>query len=193
MKKSIKILGALLVVVMVALTSACTVSFNLDGGNKTTKAEKKEEKGKGKCKYYECLYSLKLDYSIDKITETIGFEPTAGENKYTYDFGNGKELVVNTSSSSGSNVTIKIEYDKEDLKNSKVDLSKLQDIKANMNKGDGVNYNDFVKQVGNVEGTLIELGMWNKYVWVAGDGKSYINASFRPESGKCMFMSGMTY
>ena len=78
----------------------------------------------------------------------------------------------------------------KELKNSKVTLDNLADVKAKIN--DGVSYADFKNAVGGVDGTLYELGSWNKYVWVAGDGSSNVTASFGKD-GNLKFFSGLGF
>lgn len=64
------------------------------------------------------------------------------------------------------------------------------EVKAKIN--DGVSYADFKNAVGGVDGTLYELGSWNKYVWVAGDGSSNVTASFGKD-GNLKFFSGLGF
>lgn len=190
MKRTIKMISTICLVLLVVLVTGCGKKDSVQ--TKATENVKTTEKeSKSNCKYYECLSKLSIENTIDEITDIIGIEPTKEDLKYIYDFGNEQILTVNTSSSNGSIITIAIDYDKDVIKNSKVDLSDVNSLKSKVNSG--ITYDEFVKEVGGVEGTLYELGSWNKYAWVAGDGKSYVNASFGNETGKCMFFSGMTY
>lgn len=132
----------------------------------------------------------------------IGFEPEEkvdGEScQYTWSFDDGHSIVASAHKSIVSQkietVSIKLgNYETKDLANDRVKLDKLDEIKANLNKGDGVNYDQFKEYVGGADGTVVELGSWTKYEWVAGDGKSYVAGQFANGTGKCMFMNGMTY
>ena len=77
-----------------------------------------------------------------------------------------------------------------DSKNKKVTLDNLSDIKARIN--DGISYDEFKKAVGGVDGTLIEVSSWNKYVWVAEDGSSNVTASFGKD-GNLKFFNGLGF
>ena len=78
----------------------------------------------------------------------------------------------------------------KELKNKKVTLDNLSDIKARIN--DGISYDEFKKAVGGVDGTLIEVSSWNKYVWVAEDGSSNVTASFGKD-GDLKFFNGLGF
>lgn len=174
------------------------------GCGNTKENNKQDENGKNsdtvetvksKCSYYECLTKMSLDNTIEELNEIVGFDATKLENttgstaeKYEYDFGNDKLITVTLFNNKIS--TIKIEYDRKELKNKKVTLDNLSDIKARIN--DGIDYEEFKKAVGGVEGTLIELSSWNKYVWVAEDGSSNVTASFGKD-GNLKFFNALGF
>ena len=78
-----------------------------------------EQTVKSKCSYYECLTKMSLDNTLEELNGIVGFEATKLEStsldKYEYDFGNDKKITV--SFSNDKIVSIKIEYDKKELKN----------------------------------------------------------------------------
>ena len=80
-----------------------------------------EQTVKSKCSYYECLTKMSLDNTLEELNGIVGFEATKLEStsldKYEYDFGNDKKITV--SISNDKIVSIKIEYDKKELKNKK--------------------------------------------------------------------------
>lgn len=164
-----------------------------------TKTESTKKTVKSKCSYYECLSKMSLDNSIEELNDIIGFDATKLENntssstldKYEYDFGGDKKITVTMYNSNNKISSIKLEYDKKDIKNKKVTLENLSDIKARIN--DGISYDEFKKSVGGVDGTLIELSSWTKYVWIAGDGSSYVTASFGKNDGNLKFFSGLGF
>ena len=135
---------------------------------------------------------MSLDNTLEELNGIVGFEATKLEStsldKYEYDFGNDKKITV--SISNDKIVSIKIEYDKKELKNKKVTLDNLSDIKSRIN--DGISYDEFKKAVGDVDGTLIEVSSWNKYVWVAEDGSSNVTASFGKD-GNLKFFNGLGF
>ena len=139
-------------------------------------------------KYADCKeYSLADRWILSQMN-TLVKEVTENMEKYEYDFGNDKKITVTLFSGKVSSITMA--YDKKELKNSKVTLDNLADVKAKIN--DGVSYADFKNAVGGVDGTLYELGSWNKYVWVAGDGSSNVTASFGKD-GNLKFFSGLGF
>ena len=180
MKKKF-LLGLACLFVLVYTTGCGNIKENNNKQDENGKNYATVETVKSKCSYYECLTKMSLDNTIEELNEIVGFDATKLENttgstaeKYEYDFGNEKLITVTLFNNKIS--TIKIEYDRKELKNKKVTLDNLSDIKARIN--DGINYEEFKKAVGGVEGTLIELSSWNKYVWVAEDGSSNVTASF---------------
>lgn len=181
------------------LVLVCIVGCANTKENTNTKKEREEETDtvKSKCSYYECLSEMSRDNTIEELNDIVGFDATKVEDttndttseKYEYDFGEDKKITVTMYNQKIS--SIKIEYDKKELKNSKVTLDNLSDMESKIN--DGVSYDEFKEAVGGVDGTLIELGMWNKYLWVAEDGSSNITASFDSEDGELKFFNGLGF
>lgn len=194
MKKKF-LLGLACLFVLVYTTGCGNIKENNNKQDENGKNSATVETVKSKCSYYECLTKMSLDNTIEELNEIVGFDATKLENttgstaeKYEYDFGNEKLITVTLFNNKIS--TIKIEYDRKELKNKKVTLDNLSDIKARIN--DGINYEEFKKAVGGVEGTLIELSSWNKYVWVAEDGSSNVTASFGKD-GNLKFFNGLGF
>ena len=194
MKKKF-LLGLACSFVLVYTTGCGNIKENNNKQDENGKNYATVETVKSKCSYYECLTKMSLDNTIEELNEIVGFDATKLENttgstaeKYEYDFGNEKLITVTLFNNKIS--TIKIEYDRKELKNKKVTLDNLSDINARIN--DGINYEEFKKAVGGVEGTLIEVSSWNKYVWVAEDGSSNVTASFGKD-GNLKFFSGLGF
>jgi len=192
MKKNKLFVGVICLLVLVSITG-CGKKTNLSSKKQSDNTETKTEV-KAKCSYYKCLSKMSLSNTVDELNNIVGIEAksveTTVENmeKYEYDFGNDKKITVTLFSGKVSSITMA--YDKKELKNSKVTLDNLADVKAKIN--DGVSYADFKNAVGGVDGTLYELGSWNKYVWVAGDGSSNVTASFGKD-GNLKFFSGLGF
>ena len=73
-----------------------------------------------------------------------------------------------------------------------MDFSRYDELKPKISEG--ITYDDFIKYIGNVDGILIEKSSYSKkYIWVAEDGRSYLNGTFSISTGKCTFISGMMY
>lgn len=182
--------------ILVVLTCLLVV-FCMTGCGK--KADSSTDNGsivKSKCSYYECLSKMSLGSTLDELNDVIGFEAVEGmtvsatTQQYNYDFGNDKKITVTISNGKASD--IEIEYDEKELKNKKVTLDNLSDVKAKIN--DGVSYDEFKKAVGNVDGTLIEIDDWsNRYVWVAENGSSRVIASFDKKTNNLKFFNGLGF
>ena len=190
MKKNKLFVGVICLLVLVSITG-CGKKTNLSNKKQS---DNTETEVKAKCSYYKCLSKMSLSNTVDELNNIVGIEAksveTTVENmeKYEYDFGNDKKITVTLFSGKVSSITMA--YDKKELKNKKVTLDNLSDIKARIN--DGISYDEFKKAVGGVDGTLIEVSSWNKYVWVAGDGSSNVTASFGKD-GNLKFFSGLGF
>jgi hypothetical protein len=207
--------GAVIIIAILVglIVCAAVVLFILapwkksDGGDKGSSdkgdSSSKEEAydTKGNCKFYECLNGLTTDDTLEDVTEAFGFEPESviDEEKksetHTWTFDESHTIVMNVSTYSGKKTTVTIklgEYVKDEIKQKGVTFDNVSEIKANLNKGDGVSYDEFKEYMGGVDGVLIEVGSWNKYEWRSTDAEGYMTGSFGA-SGKCMFMGGATY
>jgi hypothetical protein len=156
---------------------------------------------KGKCKFYECLHGLTVNRTLDDINNVIGFEPEVKVDEerhsetYTWVFDDNHTIVMNASTWSGTSTTTSVrlgEYIKEEIEQDGVTFANVAEIKANMNKDDGVSYDEFKEYMGGVDGVLVEVGSWNKYEWRSTSAEGYMTGSFGT-GNKCMFMSGATY
>lgn len=194
MKKSKLLLCLLSFALVITLVTGCDKKS--DNGNnskgKGETAEKSESKIKTKCDFYKCIDEIKPENTVEEVNKIIGIEGVLTDEKYNfyeYDFGNDKKITLKFYSSDKS--TIVIDYDKKDLKNNKVTLENLSDLKARIN--DGITYEEFKKEVGGVDGTLVEKStLSNKYVWVTKN-EGYVTASFSnsgSRKGMCTFFSG---
>lgn len=194
MKKCRVLLGLLSFSLVVTLLTGCDKSKdNRDDLNDNKKTvQKSKTKVKTKCDFYKCIDEIKPENTVEEVNEIIGIEGVLTDeehNFYEYDFGDDKKITLKFYSSNDS--TIVVDYDKKDLKNNKVTLENLSDLKARINNG--ISYEEFKKDVGGVDGTLIEKSnLSNKYVWVTKN-EGYVTASFSnsgSRKGMCTFFSG---
>ena len=183
-------------------------SKNADDGKDDKKSNGGNEKkssarydSMGKCKFYECLEKLTGDSTEEEVEAVIGFEPktetntTSKTEKHTWTFDDKHTIVMNVSTYSSKKSTISIKLDKyedDDIEQKGVVFDKVQEIKSNLNKGDGVDYDEFKEYMGGVDGVLIEVGTNKKYEWRSTDSKGYMTGTFN-DDGRCTFMNGMTY
>lgn len=194
MKKCKLLLCLLSFSLIITLVTGCDKSSDDSNNSKSNgeTAAKSESKVKTKCEFYKCIDEIEPENTVEEVNEIIGIDGVLTDeeyNFYEYDFGDEKKITLKFYSSDKS--TIVVDYDKADLKNNNVTLENLSDLKARIN--DGITYEDFKKEVGGVDGTLIEKStLSNKYVWVT-KSEGYVTASFSnsgSNEGKCTIFSG---
>ncbi len=191
MKKSKLLLCLLTILMTMSLTTGCgkTKDSSVDSSSKANTENKSETKVKANCEFYECIDELSTNTTVEEANKIIGIDGVLTDEKYNfyeYDFGNDKKIILKFYSS--DKPTISVDYDKDDLKNKKVTLKNLTELKGKIN--DGITYEQFKEAVGGVDGTLYEKStLSNKYVWVTENG-GYVSASFSVDSGNCTFFSG---
>lgn len=149
-----------------------------------------EEKSKAKCSAVECIEKIEPENTIEQINEIIGFEGKLTDEKYnthTWQITKDESIVVKYYSSGKG--TIIVDYKKDStVANKKVDLSKITELKPKVTSG--ISYENFKKEVGNIDGVLIEKSETSrKYVWATGKG-GYVKASFNYRTDKCTSMIG---
>lgn len=190
MKRSMTIFACLLLLLS---SAGCSNNKNNKEAKTVQKSDSKSTK-RGNVDYYKCLSKISLDNTIEDINKIVGIKGVKDEedgstsDAYKYDFGNEKVMTVYLSD--GKMTSAKIEYENEDLANKKVTLDHLDEIKEKIN--DGVTYEEFKEAVGGVEGTLIEIGSWNEYVWVVENDDGYVTADF-DQDGQLKFFNGLGF
>ena len=149
----------------------------------------KDSDKKANCSALECIKKIKVDNTVEEINKITGVKGILydKENKfYRYDLDNGETITLKYYSS--DKAIISASYDKKKLANKNVDLHNLSSLKKKVSNG--INYDEFKKQVGVVEGTLIEKSeVSNKYLWASKNG-GYITAIFKKKDNKCFYFSG---
>lgn len=161
----------------------CILSFLL-----VTGCSNDSEK-KANCSSLECIKKIKVENTVEEVNKIIGVKGVLydKENKfYRYDLDKGETIILKYYSS--DKATVSASYDKKKLANKDVDLHNLSNLKKKVSNG--ITYNEFKKQIGGVEGTLIEKSeLSNKYLWVSKNG-GYITAIFKKKDNKCFYFSG---
>ena len=185
--KKIRLIALLLVSVL--LLTGC----NLLPGQSGETTKNLEKPAKGNCNVFECIKKLDVKDDLAKVNSVMGFEGNKlneGNGFTTYKWVINKEkneavqVVFYTSSAS-----ISITFSDDDIKNSKVDFSKYQDIKTAMNNKETVKYDD-IKAKFKADGVLIEKTSFStKYRWVNAEGR-YLNATFGNTTGACSMIIG---
>lgn len=179
MKK--KLLTSLLAVGILFTLTAC------GGGS----GEVTKKPDKGNCTALECIKDLSDKSTVEDINKLIGFEGEKTDDKYNiYEWKIGDDDSITATYYSGGSANIEASYNKDDLKDSKIDFSKYNDIKTALKSKDSITYDDFCDKV-NGKGHLYYVSSsTNKYVWVNENGE-YLTASFSNSSNKCTFVTGM--
>lgn len=182
------LVGILSLALVISLTTGCDKQEKKDNSKKEVKTEEKKTL-KAKCSALECIKKIEPENTVEEVNKIVGVEGKLTDEKYNfyeYDLGNDEKITLKYYSS--TKATIVADYERDELANKKVDLSKLTDLKPKVSAG--ITYDDFKNEIGGEDGTLIEKSeSSNKYVWVSKKG-GYITASFRKSDNKCSFFSG---
>ena len=178
------------VLVFVSILFLCLTGCVKSNSNENN-VLKEEKKINGNCSAIQCIEKLDTKKTVEEINKIIGFDGILTDekyNKYTWEISDTDEITATYYSSNKANIVAK--YDKDTLKNSKVDFSKYDEIKKALQDGEKVSYNEFKEKVGGVDGTLVEISsISKKYTWVNKDG-GYLTATFSTSSDKCTFIIG---
>ena len=151
---------------------------------------KEKEVSKAKCSAVECIEKIEPENTVEQINEIIGFEGELTDEKYnTYTWQITKDESIVVKYYSSDKGTITVNYKKDSIvANKKVDLSKLTELKPKVTAG--ISYEEFKKEVGDVDGVLIEKSETSRrYVWATGKG-GYVKGSFNYRTDKCTSMIG---
>ena len=185
MKK--KIFTGVLSLLLIFTLAGCTPKsiVNKDTGNVVTKKQIK-----GNCEALECVKKLKPENTVDEINKVIGFEGKITDEKnkiYSWEITSDEKVTASYYSS--DKATIEATYNKDEIKNSKVDFSKYDEIQTALKSGSSLTYDEFCKKV-NAEGVLYSISTYSKkYVWVNKNGE-YLTGTFSTTTNKCTFVIG---
>lgn len=176
-----KLQKLLVVVALAGLLSACG------------KDDEPVAETKGKCNVFECIKKLDVNNTLDEINKTIGIDgkqtsDTEYSTTYTWKLSDDTSIDA-TITKSDNSVKYKISYPTKSIVK-RADFSKWSDIKSKLNSKEGLTYDEFVKLVGGVEGTLTDKSSSSlTYDWYNKDG-GYLFAYFNTKDNKCTLASG---
>ena len=176
---------------LLIVTLLCMFSLFLVTGcqSKNDSSNDESSKLKAKCSALECIKKIKVENTVEDVNKIVGVDGKLTDteyNFYEYDLGNGETITLKYYA--GNKATVIASYDKKKLANKNVDLSDLNSLKKKVSSG--ITYDQFKKEIGGVDGTLIEKSeSSNKYLWASKNG-GYITAIFRNKDNKCSFFSG---
>lgn len=183
MKKKI-IIGFLSLLLVFTLTG-CLPKKNQNGENQIVKKQIK-----GNCRALDCIKKLKPEYTVKDIDKVIGFEGKLTDDKYNiYTWEITSDEKITASYYSSDKATIDATYNKDEIKNNKIDFSKYEEIQSALKSGSSLTYDDFCKKVKG-KGVLYSISSYSKkYVWVNKNGE-YLTGTFNTSSNKCTFVIG---
>ena len=146
------------------------------------------------CNVIDCIRQLDTKMDLNKVNEVIGFEGELVKEttiSKTYKWGFNKEKNEELQATFYSKDTaISITFDDNDIKNSRIDFSKYEEIRKALKDKKTLKYED-IKSRFKAEGVLIEkTSSTTKYRWVKEKGK-YLNATFNNKLGACIMIIGM--
>ena len=184
MKK--KLLIGILSLVLVFTLTGCLPKKTTVTGDRT--AVKKQIKGN--CAALECIKKLKPENTVEEINAVIGFEGKLSDEKnkiYVWEIASDEKITASYYSS--DKATIEASYNKDELKNDKVDFSKYDEIQTALKSGSSLTYDEFCSKV-NDQGHLYKISTYsNQYVWVNKNAE-YLTGTFSTSTNKCTFVIG---
>ena len=187
--KALKIICAIFFVVICVGCGNNTTENNGGSNSDNNDVNNSTQTTKGNCAPVECVGKIQIESTVEEINEIIGFDGELIDEKYNiYYWEFSEDSGIKVAYYSSPRGTITLDIDRDILANKKVDFSRYDELQPKIKEG--ITYDEFIKYIGNVEGTVTEKSsLSTKYTWVDTDG-SYLTASFSKSSNKCSFASG---
>lgn len=182
-----------LVIAIIAGIALIGLYFLIDTENNSDVSSgevEEEEVIETKCSIADCMTKIDVEDSNEKITEIIGVEPEIDEsgNKAKWVFSS-KENITREKSSGSSQHTVQATIDKTKIKNGDLDFSIFTELKEELESGESFTYDELVKRLGGVQGTLAGLTSTSKrYIWVDNHNQTF-SATFSNRNGECSIIS----
>ena len=157
----------------------------------SSSSSKKSSSKISSCKdAFDCMEKLDKGYTVAEINKITGLkgEPAyeGSTSSYVWEYSNGDKLKYYISEYS---LDVEVEYEKNNYKDSNVDLSGYKSLESDIRAGN-VKYKDLVKQFGT-EGKLFKRSEYrNGYFWVDSKG-GYIEANVSVEDGQVQSAFGI--
>ena len=184
-----KIITVVLCLISVFMVVGCGKKSDENYVAPNSKEAQEKSTKKSNCTVFECLKKIKPESTVEQINKIIGFEGKLTNekyNEYTWEFSNTESLTATYYSS--DKATIDTKYNRDSLKNKKVDLTKYSEIQSALKSGSSLTYDEFKSKVGGVDGTLTYMSSSsNKYIWVNKNGE-YLIGTFSNTNNKCTFI-----
>lgn len=138
---------------------------------------------------FDYMEKLSPENTVEEMDAIIGSKGELVDEKYNkYSWNITDDTTLTATYYSSKTATIKVEIDKDLLKDDKTDLSCAKDLKSEINSTNGLKYDDFVSRIGS-KGYVVEKSSTSTtYKWVNSRG-GYLSGTFSKSSGKCTFFS----
>lgn len=138
---------------------------------------------------FDYMEKLSPENTVEEMDAIIGSKGELVDEKYNkYSWNITDDTTLTATYYSSKTATIKVEIDKDLLKDDKTDLSCAKDLKSEINSKTGMKYDDFVSRIGS-KGYIVEKTSTSvTYKWVNSTG-GYLSASFSKITGNCTFFS----
>lgn len=145
-----------------------------------------EEMIDANCTASECMDKIETSDSVEKITEVIGVEPEENDGNYKWVLAN-KESV--SREKSGSSSILQATINKDSIANDDLDFTIFTDLKKELESGESFTYDELVKRLNGVEGTLAsKTDNSKRYIWVDKHNQTF-SATFSNANGLCSIIS----
>lgn len=186
-----KIVLLALILCLVVTLSGCGKKEDSEqvDANVSTPSEEVEDSKEKDLAVFDYMEKISPENTVEEINAVIGFEGELVDEKYnSYSWKITDDTTFTATYHSSKTATLKIEINKNLLKDDKTDLSCAKDLKAEINSTNGLKYDDFVSKIGS-KGYIVEKSSSStKYKWVNSNG-GYLSGTFSNSSGKCTFFS----
>ena len=163
--KLLCVLGALVILTFTGCSN--DAGNTIDTNSNDTKNV--SEKTKGNCTLSECMNQISPENTVQEINDIIGIEGELTDEKYNeYYWELSDDEGIKVTYYSSDKGTIKADFEKSKIKNSKVKFTNNEELKTKVNSG--ITYEEFKNYTGGVDGVLVEKSSSsNKYIWVDND------------------------
>lgn len=176
-----KIKNLLMIIIFAVVLTACG------------KTNEQKIETKGKCNVFECIKKISSTNTLEEMNKIIGFD---GENSYesntstTYKWKLSEDTSIEaTINKESKKATLKIWYPSKMI-TKYANFSKWDEIEKKYKSTSGITYDEIVKLVGNVEGTLSgKSDLQLTYNWY-DENNGYMFAYINPKTNKCTLASG---
>jgi len=146
----------------------------------------KDDEPRGNCVVTECIKQIEATDTILKVNEIIGFEYEKDNDKYIWKLDKKNSITIDKSL---DNQVVEATIEKDSIKNKDLDLSVYNDIKALLDNGKSLTYEEMVLKLGGINGTLAgKTSTTIRYIWVDRNERTF-SATFSNKNNKCTIIS----